>query len=820
MPQALPAPTLFPTKEQFANPIRYMSSPEIIALGEQYGVLKVKPPSGWRPKFALDKKTFNFHTRFQNLRELSLVNRSRDFFFQGFNNYLKMKGMTPLRSSKNKRRGRKRKHPGEEPTDFDGFVTLADGRRTHIYDIFIENDFAKYSGLVRHRDLIENLVRYSNYLQKRMSRNSASGVVTNDSLVKVLHEDVEGILNTSSNSCVICHLNDDPSRTLICDGCERNFHMSCLDPPLRSIPKNEWFCDDCLDGTTGDYGFEEDYDTIFTMEEFEDDCDSFMEDYCSKNMNGNMSPSVDELETEFWKIVEGKKGEIEVRYGADIHNEEKDQISGFPMSDNPLVDNELEKEYIEHAFNLTQLPFAKGSLLNYIKTEDRDQISGMTVPWLYAGSLFSTFCWHKEDHYTMSANYCHLGSTKKWYAIPASDCRKFESLCKEMSPDYFKKQPDLLHQLITLLSPKEIRDEENSRGIEDHIHIYSADQEPNEFVITFPMVYHAGFNCGFNMNEAVNFTMPYWLRYGERAIIEYKKVGKENVFNHYKLLRNIMDNSEFYDYFTPDEVNEMLSRSFKTYSERVNRFSEVMNDEKLSLLLSKLPRRSHREYLEEKRRTLTEEVATNKRGRRRRNTARAEEEDQSEDPDEYICHDCKSFVDFQWVEVDLLKKIVLTDDENEQLPTPNRSPEQKKSKPEDVEWQELIKKVQEQEKLNSEGKRIERRLREHKGLSEPDHFGFEEGLARQQQRRMKVLHRMRHKRAKHANYGKMVLCLYCLEKELTHLNEDEVDELVASTILYDDCNLGELRRHIYGELKPMIERRVCEGAAASKLESS
>lgn len=47
------------------------------------------------------------------------------------------------------------------------------------------------------------------------------------------------------------------------------------------------------------------------------------------------------------------------------------------------------------------MPILPESLLRYIKSD----ISGMTVPWIYLGMLFSAFCWHNEDHYTYSINY-------------------------------------------------------------------------------------------------------------------------------------------------------------------------------------------------------------------------------------------------------------------------------------------------------------------------------------------------------------------------------------------------------------------------------
>lgn len=52
--------------------------------------------------------------------------------------------------------------------------------------------------------------------------------------------------------------------------------------------------------------------------------------------------------------------------------------------------------YSRDGWNLNNLPILPGSLLRYMK----EDISGMTIPWIYIGMVFSTFAWHKEDHYT------------------------------------------------------------------------------------------------------------------------------------------------------------------------------------------------------------------------------------------------------------------------------------------------------------------------------------------------------------------------------------------------------------------------------------
>lgn len=46
------APTLYPSTEEFKDPHQYLSS--LTDLGQHYGILKIIPPSTWKPEFSLD----------------------------------------------------------------------------------------------------------------------------------------------------------------------------------------------------------------------------------------------------------------------------------------------------------------------------------------------------------------------------------------------------------------------------------------------------------------------------------------------------------------------------------------------------------------------------------------------------------------------------------------------------------------------------------------------------------------------------------------------------------------------------------------------
>ena len=43
----------------------------------------------------------------------------------------------------------------------------------------------------------------------------------------------------------MCGKTGKEERLLLCDDCDKGFHMDCLDPPLSSIPEGNWFCPFC-----------------------------------------------------------------------------------------------------------------------------------------------------------------------------------------------------------------------------------------------------------------------------------------------------------------------------------------------------------------------------------------------------------------------------------------------------------------------------------------------------------------------------------------------------------------------------------------------
>ena len=59
---------LYPSEEEFADPLEYIRSKKSVIL--QSGIAKIVPPDGWKPKFSLELNKLEFETKRQNINRL------------------------------------------------------------------------------------------------------------------------------------------------------------------------------------------------------------------------------------------------------------------------------------------------------------------------------------------------------------------------------------------------------------------------------------------------------------------------------------------------------------------------------------------------------------------------------------------------------------------------------------------------------------------------------------------------------------------------------------------------------------------------------
>lgn len=163
----------------------------------------------------------------------------------------------------------------------------------------------------------------------------------------------------------------------------------------------------------------------YTFETFRVAADEFYNSWTKKHFR-EVEPSTQDLVKAYWKIVETRSETIAVEYASDL-----DTItvgSGFPTDDahdkSKHPPGDQQNLFSSNDWNLNKISNLDRSLLKHVK----EPITGINVPWLYLGMLFSTFCWHTEDNYFSSINFMHFGKEKVWYGIPSTRSRHFEKV--------------------------------------------------------------------------------------------------------------------------------------------------------------------------------------------------------------------------------------------------------------------------------------------------------------------------------------------------------------------------------------------------------
>uniref|UniRef100_A0A8C7FNS0 [histone H3]-trimethyl-L-lysine(4) demethylase n=1 Tax=Oncorhynchus kisutch TaxID=8019 RepID=A0A8C7FNS0_ONCKI len=583
-------PVFEPSWEEFADPFAFIN--KIRPIAEKTGICKVRPPPGWQPPFACNVDRLHFTPRIQRLNELEAQTRVKLNFLDKIAKFWELQGCSlkiPHVERKILDLYQLNKNVADEG-GFDivcrdrrwtaialkmGFApgkAVGSHLRSHYerilypYNLFQSganllkptlpldtsdkeykpHDLAERQQFVQPAESCCNSARRAKRMRAEVDalveQIKSSGVPhyahhkyfslsEKEIPILVKQEPIEPVSEADENKsrykkkpsldvdlyiCLVCGSGSDEDRLLLCDGCDDSYHTFCLIPPLNDIPKGDWRCPKCLAQECSKpqeaFGFEQAY-RDYSLRAFGEMADSFKSDYF--NMPVHMVPT-ELVEKEFWRLVSTIEEDVTVEYGADIAS--KEFGSGFPIRNGRFKVSEKDEMYLKCGWNLNNMAMMDPSVLTHVTAD----ICGMTLP------CYSINYLHCQDNIFNSVFVFERGEPKTWYGAPGFAAEQLEAVMKKLAPELFQIQPDLLHQLVTIMNPNTLM----SHGVP----IYRTNQCAGEFVITFPRAYHSGFNQGFNFAEAVNFCTVDWMALGRQCVDHYRLLHRYCVFSHDEMI--------------------------------------------------------------------------------------------------------------------------------------------------------------------------------------------------------------------------------------------------------------------------------------------
>ncbi|GMH09394.1 hypothetical protein Nepgr_011235 [Nepenthes gracilis] len=253
-----PGPVYHPTEEEFRDPLEFIY--KIRPEAEPYGICKIVPPKSWKPPFALDLNSFTFPTKTQAIHQLQARPASCDSktFELEYNRFLE--------SHCRRKSKRKVVFEGEEldlcklfngVKRFGGYDKVLKEKKWGDIFRFVRpggkiSECAKHVLCQLYREHLYDYEDYYNKLNNGKSRNCKRGIKGEKKNDRIT--DVPGSKKRKSNNgesvrvgviekeeefdqiCEQCQSGLHGESMLLCDRCNRGWHIYCLSPPLETIP--------------------------------------------------------------------------------------------------------------------------------------------------------------------------------------------------------------------------------------------------------------------------------------------------------------------------------------------------------------------------------------------------------------------------------------------------------------------------------------------------------------------------------------------------------------------------------------------------------
>ncbi|EPY53821.1 Lid2 complex subunit [Schizosaccharomyces cryophilus OY26] len=501
-------PTLRPSGTEFSDFYSFLQKNEDVFA--ECPAAKVIPAASWSLPVALDLETFQFEGQKQKLHKESFRYDQNYDYFNKLKDFHEERGLYF------------NKPPMLQNQSLD-LLQLRDtiSRFTSLESNLSNSLLSKITetlNLPDSKDVRQMLVRaYERYIKpyerthlRAASSNSGSVVrSTRVSRSSVAHSVADGSSPPENDTsqpngsqsfgkrtffergeqCEFCGLDTNPESILLCDGCERAYHISCLDPPLSSVPKDDWYCNTCKHGVQS---YDPRKGNHWTVASFRDHSNKHMETLLSKK-SMTLDPSEDDLEKLYWSMIDDNS------LLSQIYQVERFTTSSFSS----LPSKELQplNQCSFESWNLRNIPRHKSCPFNFTISD----MHSLATPQMSIGMIYSTYEWQQSPMATFQVYHNRFGSTITWYVLPPNETEKFEKFINSLDNTYeddFFTTPS--SQLPFPVSPEVLL----SNGIQ----VMAVDLRPNEFLIVSPKSYHFGFHLGFACLETVHFATIQWIK--------------------------------------------------------------------------------------------------------------------------------------------------------------------------------------------------------------------------------------------------------------------------------------------------------------------
>ncbi|XP_052027976.1 lysine-specific demethylase 5D-like isoform X5 [Apodemus sylvaticus] len=353
-------PVFEPSWAEFRDPLGYIA--KIRPIAEKSGICKIRPPADWQPPFAVEVDNFRFTPRIQRLNELEAQTRVKLNYLDQIAKFWEIQGSS-LKIPNVERKILDLYSLNKIVVEEGGYEAICKDRRWARVAQRLNYPSGKNIGSLLRSHYERIIYPYE------MFQSGANLVQCNTDPFDSEEKDKEYKPHSiplrqsvqpskfsccsrrakrlqpemASYVCRICSRADEDERFLLCDGCNDNYHIFCLLPPLSEVPKGIWKCPKCIlaecKRPPEAFGFEQ-ATQEYTLQSFGEMADSFKADYF--NMPVHMVPT-EVVEKEFWRLVSSIEEDVTVEYGADIHS--KEFGSGFPVNNSKWNLSPEEKEH-------------------------------------------------------------------------------------------------------------------------------------------------------------------------------------------------------------------------------------------------------------------------------------------------------------------------------------------------------------------------------------------------------------------------------------------------------------------------------------------